>query len=107
MPGGAVKVVTSADGNMLGLIGSVEDELPDVKEADGITAQQAEAITLQSMKDTCQAGAELVDLDTLLTEADVVNFAGLSGDLCGWFIQSSELWMALGLCLFEYLEKAI
>ena len=36
-----------------------------------------------------------------------VDFAGLSGDLCGWFIQSSELWMALGLCLFEYLEKAI
>ena len=61
VPGGAVKVVTSADGNMLGLIGSVEDELPDVKEADGITAQQAEAITLQSMKDTCQAEAELVE----------------------------------------------
>lgn len=36
-----------------------------------------------------------------------VDFAGLSGDLCGWYIQSSELWMALGLCLFEYLEKAI
>ena len=36
-----------------------------------------------------------------------VDFAGLSGDLCGWFIQSSELWMALGLCLFAYLEKAI
>ena len=36
-----------------------------------------------------------------------VDFAGLSGDLCGWFLQASELWMALGLCLFEYLEKAI
>ena len=36
-----------------------------------------------------------------------VDFAGLSGDLCGWFLQSAELWMALTLCLFEYLEKLL
>ena len=34
-----------------------------------------------------------------------VDFSGLSGDLCGWFVQSSELWMALTLCLSEYLGK--
>ncbi len=36
-----------------------------------------------------------------------VDFSGLSGDLCGWFLQASELWMALTLCLFEYLERLL
>ena len=61
VPGGAVKIVTDADGKMLGLIGSLEDNLPDAEEADGITAQQAEAIALQYMRDNFQAEAELIE----------------------------------------------
>lgn len=34
-------------------------------------------------------------------------FAGLSGDLNGWFVQSAELWMIGTLCLTEYLEKLL
>ena len=42
--GGAVKVVTDAAGNMLGLVSSIEAELPEVEEAEGIAAQDAEAL---------------------------------------------------------------
>ncbi len=42
--GGAVKVVADGAGNMLGLISSVEAELPDTEEADGISAGDAEAL---------------------------------------------------------------
>ncbi len=42
--GGAVKIVTDDAGNMLGLISSVEAELPDTQEADGISAGDAEAL---------------------------------------------------------------
>ena len=61
VPGGAVKVVTDADGHMLGLVGSVEDNLPDAQEAEGITAQQAEALVLEQMQDMYQAQPELVE----------------------------------------------
>ena len=41
--GGAVKVVTDAQGTVLGLTASVETELPDVEASAGITAEEAEA----------------------------------------------------------------
>ena len=40
--GGAAKVVTDRDGRMLGLVCSVETELPETGNAEGITAEQAE-----------------------------------------------------------------
>lgn len=43
---GAVKVITDPDGKMTGFSASVETELPDVKEADGITAEEAEKAVL-------------------------------------------------------------
>ena len=49
--GGAVKVVTNADGQMLGLVGSVESELPDIEASEGIDAAAAEALALQHMAD--------------------------------------------------------
>ena len=46
--GGAVKIVTDAEGNMLGLTGSVADELPDADELkEQVTAEQAEEIVAQ------------------------------------------------------------
>ena len=46
--GGAVKIITGADGKMLGLTGSVTADLPDVDEAEGqVTAEQAEEVAVQ------------------------------------------------------------
>ncbi len=44
--GGAVKVITDAEGNMLALSSSVETKLPDVSEVEGIAAEDAEQIVL-------------------------------------------------------------
>ena len=40
--GGALKVITDADGTMLGLTGCIETELPETEASDGLTAVQAE-----------------------------------------------------------------
>lgn len=61
VPGGAVKVVADADGAMLGLVGSVENELPDIEDAEGITAEQAESLALSHIKDSYPTNAELVE----------------------------------------------
>ena len=45
--GGAVKVITDPDGNMIGLISSIETELPDEVESEGISAEEAEQIVLR------------------------------------------------------------
>ena len=42
--GGAVKVITDADCNMIGLTSSLESEMPDVSTEEGITAEEAEQI---------------------------------------------------------------
>ena len=42
--GGAVKVVTDREGNMLGMVSSVETELPKTGTSEGIDARDAEAI---------------------------------------------------------------
>lgn len=52
--GGAVKVITDSEGNMLGLSSSIETELPEVEESEGITAEEAEQIVLQHAEETNQ-----------------------------------------------------
>ena len=47
--GGAIKIVTDPEGNMLGYVSSVETALPEVEEAAGISAEQAEAIVTEQM----------------------------------------------------------
>ena len=42
--GGAVKVITDSNGAMLGLVCSVETQLPETQNAQGITAAEAEAL---------------------------------------------------------------
>ena len=58
--GGAVKVVTNAEGRMLGLVGSVESDLPEAKASEGIPAEQAEAMALQHMQEAQQGEADLI-----------------------------------------------
>ena len=48
--GGAVKVITDADGAMLGLVCSVETQLPETENAQGITAAEAEALVTEHVK---------------------------------------------------------
>lgn len=35
------------------------------------------------------------------------DFPGLSGDLCGWFVQTTELWMVLTLCFAQHLGRVL
>ncbi len=44
--GGAVKIITDADGKMLGCTGSVVSDLPDEEHAEALTREQAEALVL-------------------------------------------------------------
>ena len=44
--GGAVKVITDADGHMLGLTSSIVSDLPEAQRAEGVTAEAAEQIVL-------------------------------------------------------------
>ncbi len=62
--GGAVKVVTDAEGNMLGLVASVESDLPDVAAAEGITDEQAEALVLEKLSEDYPDGYDLVEGQT-------------------------------------------
>ena len=50
--GGAVKVITDQDGNMIGLTSSIETELPDTEESEGITLEEAEEIVLRHAIET-------------------------------------------------------
>ena len=50
--GGAVKVIADGDGHMLGLTSSIITELPDAREADGVTAERAEQIVIDHEKET-------------------------------------------------------
>ena len=49
--GGAIKVVTDPQGRMLGLVSSVETELPDVEASEGIDAAAAEELVVQYLLD--------------------------------------------------------
>ncbi len=45
--GGAVKVITDPEGNMIGLTSTVVSDLPDEEESEGLTQEQAEALVLE------------------------------------------------------------
>ena len=49
--GGAIKIVTDADGQMTGLVSSVEPELPDEETFEGISAEEAEEIVREHEKE--------------------------------------------------------
>ncbi len=52
--GGAVKVMTDGSGRMLGLTSSIVSELPETREAEGVTAAEAEQIVLDQARKTRQ-----------------------------------------------------
>ena len=58
--GGAVKVMTDPEGNMLGLTATVVPDLPDEAEAEGITMEQAEAIVLEHEADSPRGTPDLI-----------------------------------------------
>ena len=62
--GGAVKVVTDEDGSMLGLVASVETELPDAEEAEGITAGQAETLVRSTVLERQGTEPDLIEGST-------------------------------------------
>ncbi len=62
--GGAVKVVTDADGSMLGLVASVETELPEAEEAEGITAEQAEDLVRSTVLERQGTEPDLIEGST-------------------------------------------
>ena len=59
--GGAVKVITDKYGKMLGLVGSVASELPEVSELESqLTAEQAEALVIQHEIDAHRGTPEIM-----------------------------------------------
>ena len=58
--GGAVKVITDAEGGMLGLTATVVTDLPDAAEAEGVTMEQAETIVLEHEADSPQGAPTLI-----------------------------------------------
>ncbi len=58
---GAVKVVTDPEGNMIGLVSSVEADLPEAEESEGITAAQAEDTVLREAEKRGAAPAVVPD----------------------------------------------
>ena len=61
VPGGAVKVITDADGRMLGLTASVESSLPDTADAEGIKAAEAEEAVLRYLRETDRGQEDLLE----------------------------------------------
>ena len=59
--GGAVKIITDADGKMLGLTCSMETELPEVEAVEGITAQQAEQKVLEHAEENGEPVPEILE----------------------------------------------
>ena len=59
--GGAVKVVTDRDGRMLGLVCSVETELPEAGTTEGITAEQAEALVIAHAQEAQNQTLEVLE----------------------------------------------
>ena len=58
--GGAVKVITDAQGNMIALTSSVEAEMPEVTSGTGITAQEAEQIVAERELETTGLEPEIL-----------------------------------------------
>lgn len=65
--GGAVKVITDADGKMLGLNCSVESALPETDTEEGITAAQAEEAVRKHMRKTENVSVRVLPEYTSLT----------------------------------------
>ena len=59
--GGAVKVVTDSTGRMLGLVSSVETQLPETQTQEGITSGEAEKIVQDRMRETGHPGIQVVE----------------------------------------------
>ena len=57
--GGAVKVITDGNGRMLGLTSSIVTELPEARQAEGVTAAEAEQIVLDHARETRQQALAL------------------------------------------------
>ncbi len=57
---GAVKVITDKDGKMIGLSSSVEPNLPDETEAEGITAAEAEKAVEARIQETNQTSQRIL-----------------------------------------------
>ena len=58
--GGAIKVITDAEGNMIGLSSSVESEMPEVNIESGITAEEAEKIVFDREYTNSGTGLEIL-----------------------------------------------
>ncbi len=52
--GGAAKVITDPEGNMIGLSSSLETDLPEIEGSEGITAEEAEQIVLKYAEENNQ-----------------------------------------------------
>ena len=59
--GGAVKVITDPDGNMIGFSSSIETELPEVAESIGITAEEAERIVIKHAEESGQPVPNVIE----------------------------------------------
>ncbi len=59
--GGAVKVITDADGEMIGLTSSIESELPEEGESEGITVEEAEQLVLRHWTETNHPEPTIID----------------------------------------------
>ena len=59
--GGAAKVITDSEGNMIGFSSSIETELPDVEDFLGITAEEAEQIVLAHAEETNMQGLTILE----------------------------------------------
>ena len=58
--GGAVKVITDPDGNMIALSSSVESEMPEADPSEGISAEEAQAIVAQKEAETASRSVEIL-----------------------------------------------
>ncbi len=95
--GGAVKVITDAEGNMAGLTSSIEKELPDAEESDGITAEEAEQIALQHLADSNHPEAEIIEgksakmiLPVFLSMAEIEEAAEADSSRFVWVVYTNN-----------------
>ena len=59
--GGAIKVITDPDGNMIGMTSSVESKMPEVTSGEGISAQEAQQAVLEHEAETDGDALEVYD----------------------------------------------
>jgi len=59
--GGAVKVITDGEGNMLGLTSSIVSELPEAEPSEGINAEEAERLVREHAAQTGQQALTVID----------------------------------------------